>query len=103
MVRDVAAQVVADRVGVPAGRGQQVLQPARTGMAGVLGDRPTIRPAQPGQQPRHQVPGMPAGLDPAEPGRDPAHQLLEPHPPPVTVYDQPSSHRRNVFMSLHKP
>jgi hypothetical protein len=43
----VVAQVVADRVVVPAGPTQQVLHAIGGVVPGVLGDRPAVRPRQP--------------------------------------------------------
>jgi hypothetical protein len=56
-VDDVIAQIIADRISVPARPCQQVLQPIRSGCTAVLGDRPAIlavqtRPSQP-STPRH--------------------------------------------------
>jgi hypothetical protein len=102
MLDDIAAQVIARRVGVPPGARQQVLQPARTLVPDMLGDRPTVRPAQPGEHPGHQVPGMPTRLHTGEPRREPRHQRLELRLPTITVYDQPSSHCWRA-LSLHKP
>ena len=41
--------IVADRIGVPPGRGQQVLHAVRGGVPGLLGDRPAVLAPQPGQ------------------------------------------------------
>ena len=58
-VDDVVAQIVADRVGVPAGPRQQMLQPVRGGCAAVLGDGPAILAVQARDHPGHQLAGMP--------------------------------------------
>jgi hypothetical protein len=42
LLHHVAAQVIADRGGVPAGSGQQVLHPVRGGIPGMPGDRPAV-------------------------------------------------------------
>jgi hypothetical protein len=42
MADDIPAQVIADRTGVPPGRGQQVLHPVRGGVPGQLGDSPAV-------------------------------------------------------------
>ena len=45
---DVIPQVIADRIGVPAGPAEQMLHPVRGEVPGMLGDRPAIaRPAPP--------------------------------------------------------
>jgi hypothetical protein len=77
----VAAQVVADRVGVPGGAGQQVLQPAGRRVPGMLGNCPAVLARQVRHQPQQQVTGMPPRLHPGEPPGDPAHQLDEMRPP----------------------
>jgi len=51
MLDHVAAQVVADRLVVPDGPGQQVLHPIRGGLTGVLGNGPTVRPRHPDSSP----------------------------------------------------
>ena len=59
---DIPAQVIADRVGVPARPGQQVLQPVRCDLATVLSDRPTVLAVQPRQHPKHQSGRVPHRL-----------------------------------------
>jgi hypothetical protein len=93
MLDHVAAQVVADRLVVPGGPGQQVLHPIRGGLTGVLGNGPTVRPRQPRQQPEHEGPGPPPRLYPREPGPDPAHQLIEGMLPAIRAYAVARGHR----------
>jgi hypothetical protein len=98
----VAAQVIADLVSVPGGAGQQVLQPARRGMPGLLSDRPAVLARKLRHQPQHQVPGMPPRLHPGEPPGDPAHQPVEMRPPPFGVYAVARGHRK-IIKSRHNP
>jgi len=101
---DVAADVVADRVGVPDRPGQQMLHPVRAGLTGVFGDRPTVLPGQFGQQPGDERPDPPPRLHPSEPGRDPAHQLVEHQLPGGRgrVYALARGHR-GIIQSPHNP
>src|SRR5579875_159327 len=99
---DIPAQVIADRISIPPGPGQQVLHPVREDIPGQLGDRPAVLAPQARQKPQHERPGPASRLHPGEPPRDPLHQLVEVVPPPGRVYAEPSGHRRNI-MSRHKP
>ena len=101
VVDDVAAEVVADQVGVPDRAGQQVLQRIRCLRAAVLGDGPAVLPVQIGQQPEHQRGGVPAWFVPGEPATDPVQQVTEPGPPSVRVYAMRRGHR-GVFFVPHK-
>jgi hypothetical protein len=58
-VNDILAQIIADLLSVPAGAGQQVLQPVGGGIASVLGDGPAILAVQARDHPGHQFAGMP--------------------------------------------
>ena len=106
LLNDVAADVVADRVGVPDRPGQQMLHAVRAGLASVFGDRPAVLPRQLSQQPDHERPDPPPRLHPSEPRRHPAHQLFEHHLPPDgvhgLVYAPVRAHRRTVW-SRHNP
>ena len=102
MLRDVAAQVIADAVGVPPGPRQQVLHPVRRGIPGLLGDRPAVLARQLGQQAQHERPRPAPRLHPAETRADPEHQLIECPEPAVRVYAVASGHRK-IVMSPHKP
>jgi hypothetical protein len=55
-----------------------MLHAIRAPLTGVLGDRPTVRPRQPGHQAEHQHAGSTSRLDPTEPVREPTHQPIEP-------------------------
>jgi hypothetical protein len=66
VVHHIAAQILPHRLGVPRRPRQQVLHPVRSGVTGMLGDRPTVRPRQPGQQ-TEQERSSPPGA--ARPGR----------------------------------
>jgi hypothetical protein len=90
---DVAAQVLADGVGVPLRPRQQVLQPVGRGVPEVLGQGPAVQSRQFGHQPADQLPGRTPGLDPGEPWRDPGHQPIELHPPSIKVHAGGSGHR----------
>src|SRR3954454_11107356 len=54
MVDDVVAGLLRHPVRVPGSPGQQVLRAVRTGVAGVLGDRPAVLARQIGQQPEQE-------------------------------------------------
>jgi len=49
VLHHVPAHIVADRIGVPPGRRQQVLHPVRGGIPGLLSDRPAVLAPQPRQ------------------------------------------------------
>jgi hypothetical protein len=98
VIDHVAAQVIAHRVGVPNGAGQQVLRPVRARLTGMLGERPAIRSRQSGQQPEHKRPNPPTRLDPPKPGPDPLHQFVETTPPSLRVYAVARGHRE-IFCS----
>jgi hypothetical protein len=83
VVHHIAAQILPHRLGVPRRPRQQVLHPVRSGVTGLIRDRPTVRARQPGQQTEQERASPPARLDPAEPRPDQAHQLIEARPPAV--------------------
>jgi hypothetical protein len=64
----IGAHVVADRVLVPDGPAQQVLQPVRAVVTGVLSDPPAVLARQIQKQPTHQRPGAPAWFHPGRTG-----------------------------------
>ena len=101
-VDDIAAQIVADRVGVPlrAGTADAAARPG-SGIAAMLGDRPAVLAIQPGQHPQHQPGGMPQRLVAGEPRRDPVDHRAERRPPPVRIYPMSRGHR-GVFVVPHK-
>jgi hypothetical protein len=74
---EVGAHVVADRVLVPDGPGEQVLHPVRGSITGVLSDRPAVLAWQVSEQAAHERPGPPAKVHPSEPTCDPAQHLVE--------------------------
>ncbi|QKG23899.1 hypothetical protein ACTIVE_5542 [Actinomadura verrucosospora] len=98
---DEAAQVIAYRVCIPPGPGQQVLQTVRVGVPGVLGERPAVLARQVRQQPEHQRPGPAPGFDLAEPSRDATHQDLERFLPAPRIYPVTRGHR--LIFCLHTP
>ena len=57
-VDDVIAQILPHRIGVPAGTGQQVLQPVGSGITAILGNGPAILAVQAGNHAQHQCAGM---------------------------------------------
>jgi hypothetical protein len=83
---EVAADVIAQGVGIPDRPGEQVLHPVRGGIAGVFGDRPAVLSWQVGQQAAHERPGPLAKIHPGEPTCDPAHHLVEQLLPPGRIY-----------------
>ena len=101
MPGDVAAQVIAHPVGIPAGPRQQVLHPIRRGIPAPLSDGPAVLARQFGQQAQHERPGPAPRLHPAETRSDQAHQLIEHPHPPARVYAMASGHR-TITVSPHK-
>ncbi len=100
MLHDVSAQVVADRVRVPLGPGQQVLQAVRAGVSGMLSDRPAILLWQVGQQSQDEGSCAASRFDPHESARDPTHQGIEYAPPSRGVYAMACGHRL-IFVCPH--
>ncbi len=98
---DEAAQVIAYRVCIPPGPGQQVLQTVRVGVPGMLGERPAVLARQVRQQPEHQRPGPAPGFNPTEPSRDATHQDLEHFLPAARIYAVTCGHR--LIFCLHTP
>ncbi|MDQ0578442.1 hypothetical protein QF030_000620 [Streptomyces rishiriensis] len=85
--------LVADFVGIPAGPAEKVLHAGRTGVTGVLGDRPAVLPRQVHEQPQHEHPRPAARFHPGEPARHLAHQAIEYRLPPGKVYAVAHGHR----------
>jgi hypothetical protein len=102
VVHDVVPQIGHDHVVVPHRPAQQVLHPVRGRVAGVLGQRPAVRPRQPRQQPCQEPPHPTPRLDPGEPGRDPRHDLLEARPPSLGLYPDLVGHAM-IVKSPHNP
>jgi hypothetical protein len=102
VVDDEAAQVITHAIGVPARPGQQMLHPVRCGIPGMLSDRPAVLPWQVSQQPQHEHPCPPPGLNPGKPACDLAHQVIEHVLPPGKVYAMASGHRK-IIKSRHNP
>jgi len=88
-----AAQVIADRIGVPGRGAQQPLHRLRILVTGLLRQLPAVLPLHRRQQPQHELPRRAPRLRPAEPARDKGHQLIEQHPPTGGVYAVASGHR----------
>jgi hypothetical protein len=74
---DVGAQVVADRVGVPAHAREEVLHAVRRRVAGGLGQLPAVLALQGRQQPAQVGQGPPPRLGPGEARRDPRRQGVQ--------------------------
>src|SRR3954468_3086205 len=101
MVDDVVAGLLRHPVRVPDSPGQQVLRAVRTGVAGVLGDRPAVLARQIGQQPEQEPapvtflaplpsPGRSGrGSDPATPPRSPTSGKPYPGPRVSTTPEPP--------------
>jgi len=83
----VVADVVADQVSVPPGRGEQSLHPVRGVLPGMLGQRPAGLPLQPRQHPGHAGPGTGTHLPPEETGRDQRERIIKPgrQPGPLNI------------------
>lgn len=81
LLSDVLAQVVSNGIGVPAGTVEQVLQPSRVTMSGILGQLPAVLAAHRRQQ----------GAD------------VVPHPPPQIRTTEPARHRREDGLQLLSP
>jgi hypothetical protein len=99
---DVITQVITHAIGVPARTSQQVLHPVRRGIPGMLSDRPAVLPGQVSQQPQHERPCPPPGLNPGKAARDPPHQVTEHALPPGRAYAMASGHRK-IIESRHNP
>ncbi|OAP23997.1 hypothetical protein A4R44_05150 [Amycolatopsis sp. M39] len=95
------AQVVADTVGVPDRPRQQVPHPVRGPVPDPLGDRPAIRPRQPGQQTPHEPRRAAAGHDTPEPARDPGERLTQHRPPHHGVHAGSRGHH-TILSCPHK-
>ena len=78
MLQHVAAQVVAEQVGVPLCPPEQVLQPpVRGGVPDVLDYGPAVLARQVREQSKDQVLYLTPAFNPREAARDPLHQALE--------------------------
>jgi hypothetical protein len=93
VLHEVGAHVVADRVLVPDGPGEQVLHPVAAGVAGVLGDRPAVLAWQVRQESKHERLSALAWPHPAKSACDPAQQLVQPRLPPGRRYAEDCGHR----------
>lgn len=103
VVDHVAAQLIADAFAVPNRARQQMLHPIRTGVPGMLSDRPAVHPRQSGHQPQKERPDSSPRLHPPESATDPGHQFIEPDLPPkriITLYAVARSHRA-IFLRPH--
>ena len=100
MLQQVTAQVIMHPSLVPHRNRQQPLHAPRTGVLGVLGDRPVVHSRQPGQQAPHEQRHPPPRFHSGEPPADTQHQLIEFMPPAIQVYAEASGHR-TVFCCPH--
>jgi hypothetical protein len=73
----VLLHVVPEFVGIPSAPRQQVLQPVRAVVTGVLGQPPAVLAAVRAQQAPDVIPYPAPHLDPAEPSAHPQEQILE--------------------------
>jgi hypothetical protein len=96
---DEAADVVANRVCIPSGPRQQVLQTVRARVPGMLGESPTVLARQVRQQPQHERPYPVPGFHPTEPSRDATHQDLERFLPAARIYALTCGYR--LIFCLH--
>ncbi|GGR56678.1 hypothetical protein GCM10010251_86910 [Streptomyces aurantiogriseus] len=101
LLDDETADVVADRVGVPLGSGQQVLQTVRGRVSGVLGKRPAVLARQVRHQPEDELPCPAPRFHPGKAPRDAAHQGLEHVLPAGRTYAVTCGHR--LIFCLHTP
>ena len=83
---DVGPQVVADRVGVPVGPAQQVLDAVGVVVADLLGQLPGVLALHRAQQADEVGPDAVAGLAAGEPGPDPPGDLVELLPPVADLF-----------------
>jgi hypothetical protein len=83
----VAAQVVADLVGVPVGGGQQSLHAVWGALAGVLGQLPAVLPCHLAEQAAQVGQSPSAWLGAGEPSRDPGVERLQPGRPGLDFFD----------------
>jgi hypothetical protein len=74
---DVLAQVVSNGIGVPAATVEQVLQPSRVTMSGILGQLPAVLAAHRRQQAADIVPHPPPQIRTTEPARHPSEDELQ--------------------------
>jgi hypothetical protein len=102
VVDDVAADLIAQGVGVPAGASQQALHRPRTGVASVLGQPPAVLALGAGEQSEQVGAGSGARLHPPEQAGDPGHGLVERRPPAGTVYAMACG-QGTIFESPHSP
>ena len=100
-VDNVVTQIVTDRVGVPTGPRQQMLQSVRGGRTAVLGDGPAILAVQARDHPSHQLAGMPKRFVATKSRRDAIQDRRELRVPPIRVYAM-SRGDRGIFGCLHK-
>src|SRR4030095_9745579 len=77
VLQDIAAQVIADLLGVPAGMVEQSLHPIWRRRAGVLAQLPAVLALDTGQQGTQERACSAADLHPVEPRRDPLAQRLQ--------------------------
>jgi hypothetical protein len=97
-VDNVAAQVITHRLGVPARSSKQMLQPVRSQVTAMLGDRPAVLALQPAQHPEHQPARVSQRLVAREPRRDPIDHLAVRHPPPARIYAVCRGHRGDLVV-----
>jgi hypothetical protein len=77
VLEDVVAQVIAYLVRFPLGAAEQVLEPVRCSMAGVLGELPGVLPSHRTEQAACVITSASTCLYPTEPARDTGEQVVE--------------------------
>jgi hypothetical protein len=82
LIQHGAAQVIAHRIGVPAGEVAQPLHPVRAQVPGLLSDRPRVLAFGAREQPEQLQPCPAPRLHLREPARHQPEHVLESGPPP---------------------
>ncbi len=95
-----AAEIVPHSIGIPHCPVQQLLHPARLGVAGLLGQGPAVLARQVGQQAEDELPCSAPWFDPCEPACDAAHEVIESVLPLRRIYAVAHRHRL-LFVCPH--
>jgi hypothetical protein len=85
VLHHVGAQLVADRVSVPAGLVQQPLHPIRRALTSVLGQVPAVLAVDLAEQALQVGQGAAARLGPTKPPSDPGMQSIQLPSPPLDL------------------
>jgi hypothetical protein len=103
LLDDVGPYVVAERIGVPTGTGQQPLHPIWSHLAGVLGQLPAVLAFDPTKQAVQEPGSSAAHLRTDEPGADPLAQPLELGRQPSTTASTLCLHRSALPSGSEQP